>query len=184
VVPVGADQKQHVEYARDIAGFYNRAWNVEQFKLPKDMILESVATIPGVDGQKMSKSKGNVISLFGTDEEVKKAVMGIVTDSARPEDKKNADENNIFNIHKHFLDEAGQVALRAKFEDGGYSYKEAKEELLSTIMEWREGKKEKFDVLMNNQDQIIAILEEGGRKARVKAQITMSQVREQTGLTN
>lgn len=182
VVPVGADQKQHVEYARDIAGFYNRAWNVEQFKLPKDMILESVATIPGVDGAKMSKSKGNVISLFGTDEEVKKAVMGIVTDSARPEDKKNADENNIFNIHKHFLDEEGVATLRAKFENGGYGYKEAKEELLATIMKWREGKKEKFDELMSNPSQIVEILDEGGKKARARAQETMGQVREQTGL--
>jgi tryptophanyl-tRNA synthetase len=182
VVPVGADQKQHVEYARDIAGFYNRAWNVEQFKLPKEMILESVATIPGVDGTKMSKSKGNVISLFGTDDEVKKAVMGIVTDSARPEDKKNADENNIFNIHKHFLDEEGVATLRAKFENGGYGYKEAKEELLATIMKWREGKKEQFDELMSNPSQIVAILEEGGKKARARAQETMGQVREQTGL--
>ncbi|MBP6888150.1 MAG: tryptophan--tRNA ligase [Candidatus Pacebacteria bacterium] len=182
VVPVGADQKQHVEYARDIAGFYNRAWSVEQFKLPKDMILESVATIPGVDGAKMSKSKGNVISLFGTDEDVKKAVMGVVTDSARPEDKKNADENNIFNIHKHFLNEDGIAALRAKFENGGYGYKEAKEELLATIMNWRTGKKEKFDELMSNPDQIVALLEEGGKKARSKAQATMAQVRDQVGL--
>lgn len=181
VVPVGADQKQHVEYARDIAGFYNRAWSVEQFRLPKDMILESVATIPGVDGAKMSKSKGNVISLFGTDDEVKKAVMGIVTDSARPEDKKNADENNIFNIHKHFLNEEDVATLRAKFENGGYGYKEAKEELLVTIMNWRAGKKEKFDELMSNPDQIVSILEEGGKKARTKAQQTMSQVREQVG---
>ncbi len=184
VVPVGQDQKQHVEYARDIAGFYNRAWNVEQFKLPKEMILESVATIPGVDGAKMSKSKGNVISLFGTDDEVKKAVMGIVTDSARPEDKKKADDNNIFNIHKHFLDEAGQASLRAKFENSGYGYKEAKEELLATIMNWRAGKKEKFDELMSNPDQIVGILKAGGEKARAKALTTMSQVREQIGLTN
>lgn len=182
VVPVGADQKQHVEYARDIAGFYNRAWSVEQFKLPKDMILESVATIPGVDGAKMSKSKGNVVSLFGTDEEVKKAVMGIVTDSARPEDKKNADENNIFNIHKHFLDEDGTAALRAKFENGGYGYKEAKEELLATIMEWRAGKKEKFDDLIAHPGKIQSILEEGGKAARLRAQETMKQVREQVGL--
>jgi tryptophanyl-tRNA synthetase len=182
IVPVGADQKQHVEYARDIAGFYNRAWNVEQFKLPKEMILESVATIPGVDGTKMSKSKGNVISLFGTDEELKKAVMGIVTDSARPEDKKNADENTIFNIHKHFFDESAVEVLRAKFEDGGYGYKEAKEELLATIMNWRVGKKEKFDELMSNPDQIIAILEEGAKKARSKAEEAMKKVRGQIGL--
>lgn len=182
VVPVGADQKQHVEYARDIAGFYNRAWSVEQFKLPKDMILESVATIPGVDGAKMSKSKGNVISLFGTDEDVKKAVMGVVTDSARPEDKKNADENNIFNIHKHFLNEDGIAALRAKFENGGYGYKEAKEELLATIMNWRTGKKEKFDDLIAHPGKIQSILEEGGKAARLRAQETMKQVREQVGL--
>jgi tryptophanyl-tRNA synthetase len=182
VVPVGADQKQHVEYARDIAGFYNRAWDVEQFKLPKEMILESVATIPGVDGTKMSKSKGNVISLFGTDDEVKKAVMGIVTDSARPEDKKNADENNIFNIHKHFLDEVGQTALRSKFENGGYGYKEAKEELLSTIMKWRGGKKEKFDELVSHPEKIVAILEEGGDKARLAARKTLESVRKQIGL--
>ncbi len=182
VVPVGADQKQHVEYARDIAGFYNRAWNVEQFKLPKEMILESVATIPGVDGAKMSKSKGNVISLFGTDEEVKKAVMGIVTDSTRPEDVKHADENTIFNIHKHFLDEAGVAVLRAKFENGGYGYKEAKEELLATIMNWRAGKKEVFDDLMAHPEKIQSIVEQGGEVARVRAQETMKQVREQVGL--
>lgn len=181
VVPVGADQKQHVEYARDIAGFYNRAWNVEQFKLPKEMILESVATIPGIDGAKMSKSKGNVISLFGTDEEVKKAVMGIVTDSARPEDVKHADENTIFNIHKHFLGEAEVTALRAKFENGGYGYKEAKEELLATIMKWREGKKEVFDDLMAHPEKIQSILKQGGEIARMRAQETMKEVRGQVG---
>ncbi len=181
VVPVGADQKQHVEYARDIAGFYNRAWNVEQFKLPKEMILESVATIPGIDGAKMSKSKGNVISLFGTDEEVKKAVMGIVTDSARPEDVKDADENTIFTIHKHFLDQAGTDALRAKFEQGGYGYKEAKEELLATIMKWREGKKEVFDDLMAHPEKIQSILKQGGEIARMRAQETMKEVRGQVG---
>lgn len=182
VVPVGSDQKQHVEYARDIAGFYNRAWNVEQFKLPKEMILESVATIPGVDGAKMSKSKGNVISLFGTDEEVKKAVMGIVTDSARPEDAKNADKNTIFNIHKHFLSDEEVSILRARFEQGGYGYKEAKEDLFATIMNWREGKKEKFDELMAHPEKIEKMLEDGGKRARSKAQETMKQVREQIGL--
>ncbi len=182
VVPVGADQKQHIEYARDIAGFYNRAWNVEEFPLPKEVILESVATIPGVDGEKMSKSKGNVISLFGTDEEVKRAVMGIVTDSASPEEKKSPDTNNIYNIHKQFLNYEDTQALRAKFENGGYGYKQAKEELLATIMKWREGKKEVFDDLMNNPEKIAAILEEGGAQAQIKARETMNEVRRQIGL--
>lgn len=182
VVPVGQDQKQHIEYARDIAGFYNRAWNVEQFKLPKDLIIETVAVIPGIDGQKMSKSKGNVISLFGTDEEVKKAVMSVVTDSKAPAEKKDPDTNTIYNIHKLFLTNAEDAELRRKFEQGGYGYKDAKEDLLKTVMKWREGKKEKFDDLMAHPEKIMAILEEGGKKARVQAQKTMKEVRRQIGL--
>jgi tryptophanyl-tRNA synthetase len=182
VVPVGQDQKQHIEYARDIAGFYNRAWEVEQFKLPKELIMEGVATVPGIDGEKMSKSKGNVISLFGSDEEIKKSVMGIVTDSATPDEKKNPDTNTIYNIHKLFLTSAEDAELRAKFERGGYGYKTAKEELLVTIMKWREGKKQKFDELMQNPEKIMSILEEGGKKARAQAQETMKEVRSQIGL--
>ncbi len=182
IVPVGSDQKQHVEYARDIAGFYNRAWNVEQFKLPKEYIVEGVATVPGIDGAKMSKSKGNVIPLFGTDEEVKKAVMSVVTDSAAPEAKKDPDTNNIYAIHKLFLTSAEDMALRTKFEQGGYGYKNAKEDLLATIMKWREGKKNIFDDLMAHPEKIEKILEEGGKKARTKAQQTMREVRGQIGL--
>jgi tryptophanyl-tRNA synthetase len=182
IVPVGSDQKQHVEYARDIAGFYNRAWNVEQFKLPKEYIVESVATVPGTDGEKMSKSKGNVISLFGTDEEVKKSVMGIVTDSATPDEKKNPDTNNIYNIHKHFLTKEEDIELRAKFENGGYGYKAAKDDLLTTIMKWREGKVEVYNDLIANPEKIKNILDQGGAVARAKAEETMKLVREQIGL--
>ena len=182
IVPVGQDQKQHVEYARDIAGFYNRAWKVEQFKLPKEHIVEGVGTVPGTDGEKMSKSKGNVISLFGSDEEIRKAVMAIVTDSASPDDKKNPDTNNIYNIHKLFLNSNETETLRGKFENGGYGYKQAKDELLETIMKWREGKKEIFDTLMANPEKIQSILEEGGKVAQVKAKETMKMVREQIGL--
>jgi len=182
IVPVGSDQKQHVEYARDIAGFYNRAWNVEQFKLPKEYIVPDVATVPGIDGEKMSKSKGNVISLFGSDEEVKKSVMSIVTDSATPEEKKNPDTNNVYAIHKLFLSTEEDAALRTKFEGGGYGYKQAKDDLLVTITKWREGKKETFDDLMSNPEKIKTILVEGGKKAQSKAQETMNLVRSQVGL--
>lgn len=182
VVPVGSDQKQHIEYARDIAGFYNRAWGVEQFKLPDAYIMESVATIPGTDGTKMSKSKGNVIPLFGTDEEVKKSVMGIVTDSATPDEKKNPDENNIYNIHKHFLSAKENNVLRAKFEDGGYGYKQAKDELFATIMKWREGKVDIYNNLIANPEKIKNILDQGGALARAKAEEMMKNVREQIGL--
>lgn len=182
VVPVGADQKQHVEYARDIAGFFNRAWNQEVFKLPKDYIVENVGTIPGVDGQKMSKSKGNVIPLFGSDEEVKKAVMSIVTDSAAPADKKDPDTNNIFNIHKHFLNQDEVATLRAKFENGGYGYKEAKDDLYNTILAWREGKVEKYNELLANPDKLNTLLEENGKRVRLVAQQKMQEVRKVIGL--
>lgn len=182
VVPVGGDQKQHVEYARDIAGYYNRAWGVEQFKLPKEYILDSVATLPGIDGKKMSKSYNNHIELFCSDDELHKRVMSIVTDSASPEDKKNPDTNNIYNIHRHFLSESENTALRAKFENGGYGYKQAKEDLLATIMKWREGKKELYDSLLSNPEKLITILNGGGKKARLKAKKTMMKVRAQVGL--
>ncbi len=182
VVPVGKDQKQHIEYTRDIAGFYNRAWNVEQFKLPKELIVEAVGTIPGTDGEKMSKSKGNVISLLGTDEEVKKSVMGIVTDSAAPEEKKNPDTNTVYAIHKLFLTESEDRELRTKFEQGGYGYKQAKDDLLATIMKWREGKKEVYDDLIAHPEKIIEILTAGGATARARATITMQEVRKQVGL--
>lgn len=183
IVPVGSDQKQHVEYARDIAGFYNRAWGVDQLKLPKEYIVEGVATVPGIDGEKMSKSKGNVISLFGTDEEIKKSVMSIVTDSATPDEKKNPDENNIYNIHRLFLSQEEDRELRMKFENGGYGYKQAKDELFEAVMKWREGKKEVYDDLMAHPEKIIEILEEGGKKAKVKAGETMKEVRKAVGLS-
>jgi tryptophanyl-tRNA synthetase len=130
----------------------------------------------------MSKSKGNTITLFGSDEEVRKAVMGIVTDSAAPKDKKDPDANNVYNIHKLFLTKEEEETLRAKFSDGGYSYKEAKEALLAAIMKWREGKKEKFDELMNDEAKLTALLHDGAAKARTVAQKTMRQVKAQVGL--
>lgn len=182
IVPVGADQKQHVEYARDIAGFYNRAYGIEEFKLPKELILGNVGTVPGIDGQKMSKSYNNHIELFCSDADLKKRVMSIVTDSASPDEKKNPDENNIYKIHKLFLNKEENEALRAKFENGGYSYKEAKEDLLATITKWREGKKEIFDELMDNPKKIVQILNENSEKAVLRASKKMEIVRSQIGL--
>ena len=182
VVPVGADQKQHIEYARDIAGYFNRAWE-EYFTLPKDYIVENTASVLGTDGQKMSKSYGNIIPLFGTDEEIKKAVMGVVSDSKTPDEKKNPDENNIYNIHKLFLDEEENRAVREKYEQGGLSYKEAKEMLYSAIFTYLAPYREKYAYYQDHKDEVYRILEEGGKKARAKAQITMQNVREKVGLS-
>jgi tryptophanyl-tRNA synthetase len=182
IVPVGADQKQHIEYARDIAGFFNREWGNEYFKLPSELIRESVATVPGIDGRKMSKSYDNVIPLFGTDDEIKKAVMGIVTDSARPEDKKNPDTNNIYNIHKLFLEGDELASLRARYENGGLGYKEAKELLLASIISFITPKREKYDYYQNNPSEVEKILREGGMKAKARAEETMKKIRQITGL--
>jgi tryptophanyl-tRNA synthetase len=184
IVPVGADQKQHIEYARDIAGYYNRAYTTEQFDLPEDYILESVSTLPGIDGQKMSKSYNNHIELFCSDEDLKKRVMSIVTDSATPDEKKNPDTNAVYNIHKLFLNDEENVQLRTKFENGGYGYKQAKDDLLVTLMKWREGKKELYDELVANPEKIVEILATGGGVARAKAKETMKEVRKTIGLSS
>jgi tryptophanyl-tRNA synthetase len=185
IVPVGADQKQHVEYARDIAGFYNRAFikdSREYFKMPKELIVEGVGMVPGIDGRKMSKSYGNHIELFCPEEELKKTVMSIVTDSKAPEEKKNPDENNIYNIHKLFLTKEEDLLLRAKFENGGYSYKQAKEDLLETIFAWRKGKIDIYMKLVKNPNKIYNMLARGGKIARKEAQKRMKEVRKQVGL--
>jgi tryptophanyl-tRNA synthetase len=182
LVPVGKDQAQHVEMTREMAGKFNRAYNTEFFTMPQAFIKKEVEIVPGVDGAKMSKSKGNVIPIFGTDEEIKRAVMSIVTDSARPEDKKNPDENNIFNIHKLFLNDEEVLALRAKFEEGGYGYKEAKESCAEAIISFIAPKREKYDYYQSHRDKVFAILEEGKQKAKKRAEETMTEVRKIVGL--
>jgi tryptophanyl-tRNA synthetase len=181
VVPVGRDQEQHVEIAREVAGKYNRAYG-NLLTLPQAFIKKDVATVPGIDGTKMSKSKNNHIPLFGTPEDTKKRIMSIVTDSARPEDKKNPDENNIYHIHKLFLTADEDVALRAKFENGGYGYKEAKEALLETFTTWIAPHKEKYEHFTAHPAVVHDILTSGGSKARARAQAKMAKIRVATGL--
>lgn len=181
IVPVGSDQKQHVEYARDISERFNRTWG-PFFKLPRDLIIEDVSTITGADGEKMSKSKGNTIKLFASEDEIVRDVMSIVTDSKTPEEKKNPDENNVYKIHKLFLNKKEDLALRSKYEDGGLSYKEAKEMLAEKICEFMKPYREKYEYYQSHEDEVYEILEEGGKRARAKAMETMKKVREQVGL--
>ena len=183
VVPVGRDQEQHVEIARELAGKYNRAYaNGEPLKLPQAYIKKDVATIPGIDGGKMSKSKNNHIPLFGTREDTKKRIMSIVTDSASPEDKKDPDTNNIYNIHKLFLTESEDEELRAKFQHGGYGYKEAKDALLATFTDWILPYQEKYEYFNMQPNVVHEILKSGGEKARAKALTRMTEIRCATGL--
>lgn len=185
IVPVGKDQKQHIEYARDIAEKFNLTWaSTTQpfFKLPKEHINESVAAVPGVDGQKMSKSYGNIIPLFGSDEEIKKQVMRIVTDSKSPEDMKDPTTDNIYALHKLFQDEATLKDIRMRYIGGGIGYKESKELLLEAILKTLSPFREKYEYYQSHPDEVKNILAEGRVRARAKAMETIAGVRKSVGL--
>lgn len=180
VVPVGLDQKQHIEIARDTAQKFNRTFG-ETFKIPEPMILEEVKTVPGTDGRKMSKSYGNVIPLFGTDEEIKKAVMSIPTDSKGVEEAKSPSECKVFAIHELFPG-AELEALRARYKNGGIGYKESKDLLVEKIIAFVSPMRARREEIARNPDAVLKILKEGGAVARAYAQKTMSDVREKVGL--
>ncbi len=181
VVPVGADQKQHVEYARDTAQKFNNTYG-EVFKMPNPLILESVAIVPGVDGRKMSKSYGNTIPLFGTDEEVKKAVMSIVTDSKSPDEPKDPDTCNIYALQKLFMNPTDLQALRDRYTKGGLGYKEAKEMLLANILAFITPIRAKREELENNKTKVLEILKQGDVKIRELTHNKMHTVRKAVGV--
>ncbi|HEV8677685.1 MAG TPA: tryptophan--tRNA ligase [Candidatus Paceibacterota bacterium] len=171
VVPVGADQKQHVEYAREAASKFNNAYG-ETFKEPKEVILESVGTVPGTDGQKMSKSYKNTIPLFGSKEEIAAAVMGIVTDSSgeRPA--------NVYAIHKLFKTEA---ELEPLYGEKKGKYKDLKEALIEDIEAAVAPMRSKYNSI--NEDEVKRVLKNGAEKARALAQAKMKDIKEKIGVT-
>lgn len=176
VVPVGRDQKQHVEYTRDTAEKFNRLFGdtpAGVFKLPDPMILEAVETVPGLDGQKMSKSYGNTIPLFAEDEEIRKLVMSIVTDSGsgRPE--------NVYQIHKLFRPVA---ALSRLYEEKKGKYQELKEALVEDIIAFVKPLRERRAEIAANPDEVIKILANGAGEAREQAKLKMAKVRQAVGL--
>jgi len=181
VVPVGQDQKQHVEYARDTAQKFNRIFG-DTFRIPEPFILKDVETIPGTDGKKMSKSNGNVIPLFATDEEIKKAVMSIPTDSKGVAEPKNPDESIVFQIHKLLLEGQKLTDLRAKYEKGGLGYKEAKELLIADLRAFISPIRAKREALTKDLGSVLDILKKGGEKARSRAEAKMKEVREKVGV--
>jgi len=173
VVPVGKDQKQHIEYTRDTAQKFNNIFG-ETFKLPKELIIESVETVPGIDGQKMSKSYKNTIPLFGTDEEIKKAVMSIVTDSSGDV------PTNVYAIHKLFKSEA---ELKDLYEEKKGKYKDLKEALLADILAFVTPMRERRERYANSPELVAEILKSGAEKANAKAKAKMEIVRKQVGLS-
>ncbi len=181
IVPVGQDQKQHIEYARDIAKKFNNVFG-EVFKLPEALILKEVSIVPGVDGRKMSKSYNNSIPLFGSNEDIKKMVMKIVTDSKTPEEKKDPDSCNIFALHKLFLNGEELENLRNRYINGGLGYKESKEMLLSEIITFISPMREKREIYENNPSLVVDILKKGALKVKIQAQEKIKLVRDKIGV--
>lgn len=172
IVPVGQDQKQHIEYAREAAAKFNNAYG-ETFKSPKERIVEAIATVPGTDGKKMSKSYGNTIPLFGTKDEIAKAVMSILTDS------KGESPENVYNIHAFFRDRA---SLGAIYTEHKGNYKALKEALIEDIEAAVAPMRERRDAITD--ERVKAVLAEGAQKARAQASAKMIDVRQKIGVTS
>jgi tryptophanyl-tRNA synthetase len=180
-VPVGRDQKQHIEMTRDIAGAFNRQFG-EVFVIPEPVIKAEVATLPGTDGRKMSKSYGNTIEIFGDEITTKKKVMGIVTDSQPVEAPKTNLEQNVPLQFLKALDPARAQAVAAKLAAGGYGYGEVKKELLAALWEHFAPYRQKRDELAKNRDYVEQVLRDGAARANAVADATMKKVREAVGL--
>ncbi len=182
VVPVGQDQKQHIEYARDTAQKFNHVFKQEVFKLPNAKIVDEVAVVPGTDGRKMSKSYGNTIPLFATKEEITKAVMSIVTDSKPLGEPRNPLEDNVFKLHTLFETPTKIIALKERYEKGEIGHKESKEILINHIEEFIAPLREKRAHLAQDVDYVLDVLKEGGKRAKQKAEKKMEAVREAIGV--
>ena len=174
IVPVGADQKQHIEYARDTAEKFNRIFKEEIFKLPEPYIMPEVAVVPGTDGQKMSKSYGNVIPLFASRDELAKAVMGIVTDSSggRPE--------NVYAIHKLVRSEQ---ELETIYEENRGNYKMLKEMLIEDLDRYLAPIRAKYEELKNDSSIVDEVLMRGKQEARAVSEAKMEEVRRAIGVS-
>lgn len=183
IVPVGKDQKQHLEITRDIARSINHQYGNETFVLPEPQIKQEVMTVPGTDGEKMSKSYGNTIDIFQPDKKLRKNIMKIVTDSTPLEEPKDADNCNVFKIYS-LLGTAEQIdVLRAKYEGGNFGFGHAKEELYQLVLSKFKKERERYDSLMNNPADIQKELSNGAEKARKIALSTMKRVRTNFGLS-
>ena len=179
-VPVGKDQKQHLEMTRDIATTFNNLYG-ETFVVPEVIIDESVMTVPGTDGQKMSKSYGNIIDIFLPDKQLRKQVMSIVTDSTPLEASKNPDTCNVFALYSLLAGEAQIAAMRDNYLKGNYGYGHAKQELYEVIIEKFKKERETFNYYNDNPGQLDQKLEAGENKARIIGREVLGRVKKKLG---
>ena len=181
VIPVGKDQIQHVEITRDIAIKFNNEFG-DLFKVPDFKVDDNVATVPGLDGAKMSKSYGNTIDIFCTEKELKKATSRIVTDSTPMEEPKDYLTCNVYALAKLFLEKDEVVALQARYLKGGEGYGHFKAYLSTLIWDYFAQAREKRAYYVEHKDEVIAILDEGARKARAIASEKMRVIRDCVGI--
>lgn len=181
VVPVGKDQKQHLEITRDIANAFNRAYGEDTFVMPSARIDEQLMTISGTDGRKMSKSYDNTVNIFLPEAELKKQVMGIVTDSKTLEEPKDPESDNVYRLFKLLAPQDAVEAMHANYLRGRYGYGHAKKELLGLLLSRFANERATFQALMKDKGQLDERLAVGAQKARAIAGRTLDRVRSRVG---
>jgi tryptophanyl-tRNA synthetase len=182
IVPVGQDQKQHVEVTRDIAIKFNATYG-EAFTVPEAEIAQEVAVVPGTDGEKMSKSYDNVIEIFGDENALRKKIMSIVTDSTPVEDPKDPDASIVYQIYRLLADEAGAADMAERLRRGGYGYGEAKKQLFSAFMDYFAPHRAKREEIVRDRDYVAELRRKGAEKARVVGSQTLDTVRRLVGVS-
>ncbi|MCP4260186.1 MAG: tryptophan--tRNA ligase [Planctomycetes bacterium] len=181
LVPVGADQKQHIEVTRDIAIRFNNTYG-EVFIVPEEHIIESVAIVPGVDGRKMSKSYGNTIEIFEPEKSVKKKIMKIVTDSTPVEEPKDPDKCNVFALLKLVASPDELSDWENKYRNGGMGYGHAKKRLAELMIDYFQPFRQKRTELENNINYVKEVLAGGADRAKAVAKETLEKARQAVGL--
>ncbi|WP_390621907.1 tryptophan--tRNA ligase, partial [Victivallis vadensis] len=181
LVPVGKDQKQHLEITRDIAIKFNNQYG-EVFTIPEELIPEEVAIVPGTDGQKMSKSYNNTIPIFGKEKEIKKAIMNVVTDCKALEEPKDPDNCNVVALYKLVATPEELEEMKARYRAGGYGYGHAKLALFDKLWAYFEPMRQRRAELEQNLDYVWSVLAKGAEKAGAEAEKTMDKVRRAVGL--
>ena len=182
VVPVGRDQKQHVEVTRDIAIKFNNQFG-EIFTIPEPVIQDDVAVVPGIDGQKMSKSYDNHIEIFGDEKETRKRIMRVVTDSTPLDAPKDPDSCNVFALYRLFASDEEREAMAGMYRAGGYGYGAAKKALAERAWEYLLPFRRKREELEKNRDHVDKILSDGAERAREEVTRTLDAARKAMGLT-
>lgn len=180
IVPVGKDQSQHLEMTRDVASRFHNQFG-ETFVLPETKLQESTMYVPGTDGEKMSKSKGNIIDIFQDDKKLRKQIMGIVTDSTPMEDPKDPATDNVFALYKLLASQEQIEEMSAHYLAGNYGYGHAKQALFEVLVQKFEGPREKFAYYMAHHEELDAALAIGAEKAKKVANGVLERVREKVG---